>query len=104
MILGKGLYLDSVGEFFQLYGRFEQMLGLTDNYRQSEIEREMRDRLGDEVVQHSREYERDGKKSSKPLPLYVRNTLAHSGTNPTNGLRDGDLKTAIRLLKDWLSQ
>ena len=104
MILGRGFYLDSVGEFFQLYGRFEQMLGLTDEYRQPEIEREMRDRLGDEVAQHSREYERDGKKSSKPLPLYVRNTLAHSGTNPANVLGDGDLETSIRLLKDWLGQ
>ena len=27
MIQGKGLYVDSIGEFFELYGRFETMLG-----------------------------------------------------------------------------
>ena len=102
MIEMRGFYLDSVGEFFQLYGRFEQMLGSADDYKQSKIEREMKDRLGDDVTQHSREYIRSGRKSLTPLPLYVRNVLAHQGTNPENLLGDGDLQTAIRLLRDWL--
>ena len=102
MIEMRGIYLDSVGEFFQLYGRFEQMLGLADDYKQSKIEHEMKNRLGDDVTQHTREYIRSGKKSLTPIPLYVRNVLAHQGTNPENSLVDGDLQTTIRLLKDWL--
>ena len=77
LIEKRGLYFDSVGEFFQLFGRFEQMLGLPDDYKQLEIECEMQARLGNEVVQYSREYVRAGIKSFKPLPLYVRNVLTH---------------------------
>ena len=102
MVQGRGVYLDSIGEFFQLYGRFEQMLGLTDDYKQERIKDAMRSRLGDDAAHHSREYERSGTRSLTPLPLYVRNVLAHQGTNPANSLRDGDVSTAIRLLKDWL--
>ena len=102
MVQGKGLYLDSIGEFFELYGRFEQMLGLTDAYGQRDIEEEMQLRLGDDALQHSREYVRGGAKTLTPLPLFVRNVLAHQGTNTANSLRDGDVSTAIRLLKDWL--
>lgn len=98
----RGLFLDSTSEFLRLYGRFEQMLGFADGYNQKDIEREMQARLGDDLTQHSREYVRSGRKSRTPLPLYVRNVLAHQGTNPANGLGDGDLETAIRLLKDWL--
>ncbi len=104
MVQGKGLYLDSIGEFFELYGRFEQTLRLTDDYKQEQIKKEMRSRLGDEAVHHSREYVRGGTKSQTPLPLYVRNVLAHQGTNPENSLRDGDVSTAIGLLKDWLGR
>ena len=104
MVQGRGLYLDSIGEFFQLYGRFEQMLGLTDDYKQERIKNEMRSRLGDNDSHQSREYVRGGTTSLTPLPLYVRNVLAHQGTNPANSLRDGDVSTAIRLLKDWLGE
>ena len=104
MVQGKGLYLDSIGEFFELYGRFEQMLGLTDDYKQQYVKDEMRSRLGDDAVHYSREYVRGGTTSLTPLPLYIRNVLAHQGTNPVNSLRDGDVSTAIRLLKEWLGR
>lgn len=104
MVQGKGVYLDSIGEFFELYGRFEQMLGLTDDYKQQHIMDEMRSRLGDDAAQHSRDYVRGGLTSLTPLPLYVRNVLAHQGTNSANSLRDGDVSTAIRLLKEWLGR
>ena len=104
MAQGKGLYWDSIGEFFQLYGQFEQKLGFTDGYKQGQIEYEMQERLGDDAVQHSRKYVRDGIESLTPLPLYVRNILAHQGTNTVNCLADGDVHTAIRLLKDWLGR
>ena len=100
----RGLYLDSIGEFFQLYGRFEQMLRLADNYSQEQIKLEMNARLGDDVVEHSREYMRGESKSLTPLPLYVRNVLTHQGTNRANVLGDGDVTTAIRLLRNWLDQ
>ena len=86
MVEGKGIYFDSIGEFFQLLGRFEQMLGLTDGYNQRIIEHEMKVRLGNDLGQHSRGYFRDGSESLVPLPLYVRNALAHQGTNPVNSL------------------
>ena len=104
MIEGKGLYVNSIGEFFELYGRFENMLGLTDDYRQKKIQMEMESRLKDDADHHFREYERDGTTSRTPLPLYVRNVVAHQGTNPANTLRDGDVSKAITLLKDWLDR
>ena len=104
MVQGRGLYLDSIGEFFQLYGRFEQMLGLADDYKQERIKNEMRSRLGDDANHQSREYVRGGTTNLTPLPLYVRNVLAHQGTNSANSLHDGDVSTAIRLLKDWLGE
>ena len=60
MVEGRGLYWDSIREFFQLYGQFEQKLGLADGYKQGQIENEMRTRLGDDAVQHFRQYVRDG--------------------------------------------
>ena len=102
MVQGKGLYLNSIGEFFELYGRFEQMLGLTDDYRQEQISQAMRSRLGDDAGKHSRKYVRGDTATLTPLPLYVRNVVAHQGTNPANALSDGDVSNAIRLLKEWL--
>ena len=104
MVQGKGLYLNSIGEFFELYGRFEQMLGLTDDYRQEQISEAMRSRLGDDAGKHSRKYVRGDTTTLTPLPLYIRNVVAHQGTNPANSLSDGDVSRAIRLLKEWLGR
>ena len=86
MVEGKGLYFDSIGEFFQFFDRFEQMLDLADSYNQRKIGHEMKARLGNDLDRLFREYFRDGSKSLMPLPLYVRNALAHQGTNPVNSL------------------
>ncbi|MCY4558112.1 MAG: hypothetical protein OXF79_17430 [Chloroflexi bacterium] len=104
MVEGKGLYWDSIGEFFQLYGQLEQKLGLADGYKQEKIADDMRAKLEEDAGQHSRKYTRDGVTTLTPLPLYVRNVLVHGGTNPANGLADGDVKTSIQLLKDWLGR
>ena len=75
----RGMYFDSIGEFFQLFGRFEQMLGLADGYNQGQIDHAMKAKLGNDFVQHSRKYVRAENESLMPLPLYVRNVAGAPG-------------------------
>ena len=102
LVEGKGVHLDSVGEFFELYGRLQQKIGMKDAETQSKMMEWMRNALGEEIDQFSRSYERDGRRSLLPLPLYVRNVVAHRGTNPYNNLTKEDLSAAIKMLKQWV--
>ena len=103
LVEGKGVHVDSVGEFFQLYGRLEQKIGVQDSDRQDVIEKWMISALGSDYQTHSRSYKRAKKTYELPLPLFVRNVLTHGGANPYNTLEDGDLPSSIKLLKTWVS-
>lgn len=103
LVEGKGVHVDSVGEFFQLYGRLEQKIGIQDYDRQKVIEKWMRNALGSHYQAHLRTYKRAGKTYQTPLPLFVRNVLTHNGTNPCNKLEEGDLSGAIKLLRNWVA-
>ena len=103
LVEGKGVHIDSVGEFFQLYGRLEQKIGVQDFDRQDVIEKWMINALGSDYKTHSRPYRRMTKTYQLPLPLFVRNVLTHGGTNPLNALKQEDLPDSIKLLKAWVS-
>ena len=100
IIEGKGLYEHSIGEFFQLYGKFEGKYQLTKG-------KETRAKMlafvnGDK--RYLKPYQEHGKSVLHPLPYAVRNILAHAGNNPnTLGMEGKELRTSIRLLRSWVT-
>lgn len=103
---GDDVYKDTVLEFFQLYGKFQQKNRIVDTDPQSVEHSKMTailQKTGDSAS--CRTYRRPGQPNDNkcPLPLYVRNILAHGGTNTLNKLADEDLLAAINLLKKWTS-
>ena len=100
----KGLYEHNIGEFFLLYGRFEQKYGLFDGPK---IRAKMEELIqGEEkFLKPCRPYSKQGyghEEDRQPLPYAVRNILTHP-ENPTVLDKDGeDLRTSIELLKSWL--
>ena len=90
------LPMHSIGEFFILYGRFEQKYGTTTN-------QETRKKM-EELVNGKKEYlkEYDARNKKYPLPFAARNILAHIGTNTKNTLSVKELNLAKNLLEKWL--
>ena len=100
VIEGKGLYEHSIGEFFELYGRFEEKYQLK---KQSDT----RDKMASLVNGNEgflKQYKEYGKWNSVPMPYAVRNILAHAGTNPNKLDPERDeIRTSIDLLRLWVS-
>ena len=97
IIEGKSLYEHSIGEFFELYGRFEQ----EHKTKGPKTKAKMMD-----LVDGDSRYLKDiitegGKVFEQPLPYGVRNILAHKGTDP-NTLEKDDIRTSIELLESWV--
>ena len=99
VIEGKGLYEYSIGEFFELYGRFEGKHGLKTG-RQT---RDKMEALVDGEDEYLKRYKEHDKWNFVPLPYAVRNILGHAGNNPNTLDPDGhELRTSIELLRSWL--
>ena len=100
IIEGKGLYEHGIGEFFLLYGRFEQKY---QTGKGSETRARMLELLkGDK--RYLKTYKERGKIREHPLPYAVRNILSHVGKNSnTLDPQGDDLRTSIDLLKSWLA-
>ena len=100
IIEGKGLYEYSIGEFFQLYGRFEGKHQLTKG---GDTRRKM-EALVNGDQKHMKRYQEHGRWVLHPLPYAVRNILAHTGHNPNTLDPEGkELRTSIELLKSWVA-
>lgn len=95
---GKGLFEHNIGEFFLLYGRFEQMYRVAKG---SEARTKMVELLQGDTAKFKAYHER-GHERSGPLPYVVRNVLSHIGNSPTTVTRD-ELHEAVDLLKRWTS-
>ena len=93
----KGLYEYSIGEFFLLYGRFEQKYNLSKGKQTKE---KMEELLNGEK-NFMKEYTEHGKIDSVPLPYAVRNILSHIGKNP-NTVEVHELRASIDLLRSWV--
>ena len=102
---GTSVYVSGIGEFLYLYGMLEQRLKLPDKRNQKQMEERMRS-LAEKYdgTATYRTYRREGEADREcPLPLYVRNVLAHSGTNRLNTLTiPDDVDASIEILKWWL--
>ena len=100
VIEGKGLYEHSIGEFFELYGRFEGKYQLK---RASDTRDKMAALVKGETRYLKQYKEQGGKWSSVPMPYAVRNILAHAGTNPNQIDKKGEeIRTSITLLRSWV--
>lgn len=100
VIEGKGLYEHSIGEFFELYGKFEGKYQLKKGS-------DTRDKMASLVKgdkRYLKQYKgQGGKWSSVPLPYAVRNILSHAGTNPNQIDQKGEeIRTSITLLRSWV--
>ena len=99
VIEGKGLYEHSIGEFFELYGRFAGKYQLK---RASDTRDKMAALVKGET-RYLKQYREHGKWSSVPMPYAVRNILAHAGTNPNQIDQKGEeIRTSITLLRSWV--
>lgn len=100
MLDGKGIFEYSIGEFFLLYGRFEQKYEC-DGWQ---TRKKMRDLLGEDRKYFKRYKDRRGIICHDPLPYVVRNILAHKGRSPnTLDKENKEIKTSIMLLKQWVN-
>ena len=93
----EALPMYSIGEFFILYGRFEQKYRLSKSEQtKNKMEELMK---GGEV--YRKDYKEDGKNKTAPLPYFARNFLAHLGTDK-NKLPVKELDLAKKMLEAWL--
>ena len=94
----KGLYQHNIGEFFLLYGQFEQKYGV---FAGKETLEKMEALIQGEK-KFLKPYKEYDKKILVPLPYAVRNILSHSKNPNTLDQKGNDLKNSIKLLKSWL--
>ena len=97
IIEGRGLYEHSIGEFFLLYGKFEQK----HNTQGWSTKKKMEELVGGDN-QYMKSYIYHGNTQIAPLPYVVRNILAHKGSNPNTLDQNGDdLRISVELLREW---
>ena len=103
IIEGSGLYEYNIGEFFQLYGKFEGQYQVGGT--------KTRDKMN-ELIKGNSEYMKglyysegvtESMADSQPLPYAVRNILAHTGTDTNTLDPEGkDIRKSIELLHSWV--
>ncbi len=100
IIEGKGLYEHSIGEFFELYGRFEEKYQL----KSGRDTKEKMETLVNGDRRYLKQYKEYGQSSLVPVPYAVRNILGHAGTNPNKVDKEGvEIRTSIDLLRTWVN-
>ena len=98
IIEGTGLYEHGIGEFFLLYGKFEQKYQLGN---QKKTKAKMLTLMkGDK--RHLKPYINRGQTSLEPLPFAVRNIVSHAGNNP-NKIEIEELRASVDLLRSWVA-
>ena len=97
IIEGKGLYEHNIGEFFQLYGKFEGIYQTRGTKTKTAMEA-----LVNSDNRYLKLYRKGRKCDLHPLPFAVRNILAHTGHNPNTLDHEGkELNISIELLRSW---
>ena len=106
VLVGKSAH-DFSTKFWRLYGQVEAKWNIRGAESQRQLEHRMTERLQGAGVSRQdgfRDYTRDGNTRPVPLPVFVRNVLAHQGTNRNNHIVPEDIDTAIRLLEEWANE
>ena len=95
----KGIYEYNIGEFFLLYGRFQEKYGV---FTGEKTRKEM-SRLVDGEEGYLKAYLDRGKPQEYPLPFAVRNILAHpKNRGNTLDSEGNDIRNSIEILKKWI--
>lgn len=105
VIAGEGLYKNHVGEFFYLYGRFEERHKTTTGPATKNAMVKLLEGETEDYYKKVKVKDKNGVYTewSHPLPYVVRNHLAHQGTDLNYLDQHGvELKTSIKLLKSWI--
>ena len=92
----KGLYKYGIGEFFLLYGKFEQMYGVSNKDTRAKMLA-----LGKSEEDFVKQVTVRGKPQSDPLPYAVKNIISHIGSS-TDTLSVRELRASIDLLRKWV--
>ena len=98
IIKGDGLYEHNIGEFFLLYGRFQEKHQLATE-SQARIKMEA---LMNGCETYLKPYVERGKPSLVPLPWAVRQTLAHHSPGNRLDAEGKELRASIDILRSWV--
>ena len=91
------MFVHSIGEFFLLYGSFEQKYGIEGKRTRTKMLN-----LKKDYQRYLKPYTERGTMRKDPLPYAVRKILTHAGHNPNTPDKKGDdLRTSVDLLRQW---
>ena len=109
IVQDENIYEYEFGIFFMLYAQFQHLFNIEDHKEQINTRKKLLKiiDLEDEDSKFSKKwmlkkYKRNGKESTEPLPVYIRNVIVHYGTNASNQFSPEELENAIYFLRQTL--
>ena len=100
----KGIYEYEYGVFFMLYAQFQQKYEIEDDQKEQKQTAKKMEELLEDNQSMFKSYERSGKTIKVPLPIYIRNAIAHHGTNKANTFTPQELKASIGFLREAINK
>ncbi len=94
----KEIYEYQYGVFFMLYAQFQQKYEIEDDREHKQTAKKMEELLEDDQGM-LKIYKRGSTMRKDPLPIYIRNAIAHYGTNKENTFTSQELKASIDFLR-----
>ena len=82
--------------------QFQQAYEIEDNNEQEVTTKKMLELIGDDNTL-LKTYSREDKNQPMPLPVYIRNSIAHRGTNMENTFEPEELRTVLEFLRKCLT-
>ena len=99
----KEIYEYQYGVFFMLYAQFQQKYEIEDDLEQKQTAKKMKELLEDDQSM-LKNYKRGSIMREELLPIYIRNAIAHHGTNKENTFTSQELKASIDFLRKSINK
>ena len=100
----KGIYEYQYGVFFMLYAQFQQKYEIEDDQKEQIQTAQKMEELLEDNQSMFKSYKRDDRRIKVPLPIYIRNAIAHHGTNKANTFTPQELKASIDFLRESINK
>ena len=100
----KGIYEYQYGVFFMLYAQFQQKYEIEDDQKEQRQTAQKMEELLEDNQSMFKSYKRDDRRIKVPLPIYIRNAIAHHGTNKANTFTPQELKASIDFLRESINK
>ena len=100
----KGIYEYQYGVFFMLYAQFQQKYEIEDDQKEQRQTAQKMEELLEDNQSMFKSYKRDDGRIKVPLPIYIRNAIAHHGTNKANTFTPQELKASIDFLRESINK